>query len=134
MFLSVYAHLGRCDMTQAPVLSLIVLRCSDLERSRHFYEALDLTFTHERHGTGPNHYAANIGATVLELYPSAGRSTADVRLGFVLSRSRVRLDALTQAGGRWVRGDLDNDNAITVLDPDGHTLDLTFEPLGGGSA
>jgi len=36
-----------------PRLTLLVLYTSDLETSRAFYEALGLTFTAERHGTGP---------------------------------------------------------------------------------
>jgi catechol 2,3-dioxygenase-like lactoylglutathione lyase family enzyme len=50
-------------------ITLIVLRCADVERAREFYETLGLTLVAEQHGAGPRHYSTTIGRTVLELYP-----------------------------------------------------------------
>jgi hypothetical protein len=54
---------------KAASLSLLVLRSSRLEAMRTFYEALGLTFVEEKHGAGPVHYSAQLGSTVLEIYP-----------------------------------------------------------------
>jgi lactoylglutathione lyase len=64
-------------------VSLLVLRCKDVEVTLRFYERLGLVFTKERHGAGPEHYACEIAGVVLELYPTAENQAADgVRLGF----------------------------------------------------
>lgn len=36
-------------------LSLLVLYCADLERSRRFYELIGLEFRREQHGNSPVH-------------------------------------------------------------------------------
>jgi catechol 2,3-dioxygenase-like lactoylglutathione lyase family enzyme len=52
-------------------LSLLVIKCSNLDRSKVFYEALGVTFAKEKHGKGPEHWAStNLPDSVLELYPS----------------------------------------------------------------
>jgi lactoylglutathione lyase len=67
----------------ALTLNLLVLRCKDLEATRRFYEKLGIVFTNERHGTGPQHYAWETDAFVLELYPTKEGETPDsIRLGF----------------------------------------------------
>ena len=43
-------------------LNLIVLYSPDIERLRAFYTVLGLEFEREKHGRGPEHYAANIAA------------------------------------------------------------------------
>jgi len=80
------------------MLSLLVLRCENLEVSKRFFECLGLAFECEKHGVGPLHYAAMAGGTVLELYPSTGLSTNDpIRLGFAVeseSGTVARLQAM----------------------------------------
>ena len=64
-------------------LNLLVLRCRDVELTRHFYEKLGLIFAEERHGSGPRHYAWEKDGFVLELYQAtAGQLPDNVRLGF----------------------------------------------------
>ena len=62
-------------------LNLLVLRTPKLEDLRRFYSALGARFDSERHGNGPEHYAAMLGDDiVLELYPmvdGSRRPTAD---------------------------------------------------------
>ena len=53
-------------MTNVVELSLVVLRCADLERTRRFYEALGLTLMPEQHGSGPRHYSARLPLRRLE--------------------------------------------------------------------
>lgn len=78
-------------------LSLLVIRAQDIERTRQFYELLGLQFTREKHGSGPEHYAATLrGGTVFEIYPSR-RVTPDegVRLG-------LRIIGELGVTGKWL--------------------------------
>src|SRR5437588_9166455 len=84
-------------------LSLLVLRSPDMERAGAFYNLLGIHFDRERHGTGPEHMAARIGPTVLELYPGGIEpSSAGVRLGFLVASVDSVLEAVRQAGGTVV--------------------------------
>ncbi|KRD06178.1 MULTISPECIES: hypothetical protein [unclassified Streptomyces] len=67
-------------------VTLLVLYSPELEECRRFYEDLGLVFTAERHGQGPEHYAAVLAdGAVFELYPSrAGRQTDVLRLGLAV--------------------------------------------------
>jgi lactoylglutathione lyase len=66
-------------------LNLLVLRCSDLERAKAFYECLDLEFEKHRHGDGPEHYAVEQDGCVLELYPAdVGVAGDGTGLGFAV--------------------------------------------------
>lgn len=58
-------------------VTLLVLYSPLLEECRRFYQGLGLDFTAERHGQGPEHYAAVLpGGMVFELYPARqGRQT-----------------------------------------------------------
>lgn len=106
-------------MTHASGLTLVVLRCADLERSRQFYEALGLTLIREQHGTGPQHYSARVGKTVLEFYPDASGSTRGVRLGLQLIDLGAAISALAKIGAVPRPG-----SPVTIDDPDGHRLEL----------
>jgi lactoylglutathione lyase len=69
-----------------PSLTLLVLRCRDIERSRAFYELLNFTFKNHAHGAGPQHYAAESPAFVFELYPAKPDAPQDrTALGFSVS-------------------------------------------------
>ncbi|GAA4183965.1 glyoxalase/bleomycin resistance/extradiol dioxygenase family protein [Streptosporangium oxazolinicum] len=92
--------------------SLIVVYTDRLDACHAFYTGLGLTFAKERHGAGPEHYAATLGGTVFELYPAGGRRpvTGSLRLGFTVpAGSTVR----TLTPGRHV-----------LTDPDGRVVDL----------
>lgn len=109
-------------------LSHLVLRASDPERLAPFYEALGLSFRKEKHGRGPEHLAAELGSSVLEIYPlKAGQSsTTGVRLGFSVKDLNAACEAATAANGEllslpeattWGR-------RAVMRDPEGHLLDL----------
>lgn len=111
-----------------PALCLLVIRSSDLARSRRFYEALGLTFSEEQHGNGPRHLACQFGQAVFEIYPleSAEQCTSAARLGFRVANVDRALAAALEAGGamkapakdgRWGR-------RAVVTDPDGHAVEL----------
>ena len=106
-------------------LSLIVLRCRDLEASREFFSALGAEFNPEQHSTGPRHYSCTLGGVVLELYPAGSRNTSDVRLGFVVRDLARTLEQVRHIGGTVLS---ESAAQAVVVDPDGHKLELTGEP------
>ena len=65
-------------------LNLVVLRSPDIARAVAFYTQLGFHFTRHRHGSGPEHFAAELPGGVFELYPLApdGPSTLGTRIGF----------------------------------------------------
>ena len=103
-------------------LSLIVLRCRDLEASRAFFSAVGAEFTPEQHGTGSRHYSCTLGGVVLELYPAGARNTSDVRLGFVVRDLARTLAQVRQQGGTVLS---ENVGHAVVVDPDGHKIELS---------
>jgi hypothetical protein len=50
-------------------LRLLVLKTPQVDRLRAFYQALGVELAEEQHGSGPVHYAGQVGDTVLEVYP-----------------------------------------------------------------
>ena len=101
-------------------LEYIVLRCSDLEGSRRFYEALGLQCSREQHGQGPPHYSCHVGQVVLELYPLSGRSSAGLRLGLRVPSVRTIVEGMERMGSD-VRAAPDGASAV-IRDPDGHEI------------
>lgn len=69
---------------ETPVLSLLVIYCSDIEKSRTFYQGLGLSFVAEQHDKGPKHYSTKQGELVIELYPAKSKPTQPLRLVFIL--------------------------------------------------
>jgi catechol 2,3-dioxygenase-like lactoylglutathione lyase family enzyme len=106
-------------------ITLVVLRCADVERAREFYEALGLALVAEQHGSGPRHYSATIGRTVLELYPRRGTETSGMRLGLSVSDLAATVGAVERAGGRVVRTEATGTPSAILEDSDGHTIELT---------
>jgi lactoylglutathione lyase len=67
-------------------ISLLVIRCLDIEVSKNFYELLGFSFAKERHGNGLLHYTCEHEGSVFELYPNKGEPPKDNnRLGFKVS-------------------------------------------------
>lgn len=71
---------------------------------REFYARLGLTFARERHGDGPEHYAATLAdGLVLELYPGTPeRTTGALRLGFLVDPGGVTEGVHRDPDGRAV--------------------------------
>jgi catechol 2,3-dioxygenase-like lactoylglutathione lyase family enzyme len=112
--------------TSAPrAVTLTVLRCTDVERAREFYEALGLVLVAEQHGTGPRHYSSTIGQTVLELYPRRGAESSGVRIGLSVSDLAAAVNAVERVGAKIVRTVATEAPSAIVEDPDGHTIELT---------
>ena len=109
-------------------LNLIVIRATDLARSHRFYEALGLQFTREKHGSGPEHLAGELGSVVFEIYPrGSGPATVGVRLGFQVASVEAAVSAVHQLGaevatppaaGPWGW-------RAVVVDPDGMRVEVS---------
>ncbi|RKI70346.1 helix-turn-helix domain-containing protein [Corallococcus sp. AB049A] len=109
-------------------LRYFVIRTPSLEKACDFYRILGLGLLEERHGKGPRHYAATLGRSVLELYPTEKRGqTARIGLG-VQSISdivgRVQASGFSSALVRC-----DDDKAL-LRDPDGNDIELVQEAWG----
>jgi lactoylglutathione lyase len=109
-------------------LNLVVLRTPDLGRAVEFYSRLGLQFTKHRHGQGAEHFAAEFGDGVFELYPQAadGPSTLGTRIGFRVSSVDEILAALGDVTGAIVSPAKDSEwgRRAVLTDPDGHRVEL----------
>ena len=109
-------------------INLVVLRSPDMARAAAFYSRLGLQFTLHRHGTGPEHYAAELGGSVFELYPLSpdGPSTLGTRIGFCVPSLDTILAALNDCPGAVVSPAKDSEwgRRAVVADPDGHRIEL----------
>jgi catechol 2,3-dioxygenase-like lactoylglutathione lyase family enzyme len=110
-------------------LSLVVIRSLDTQRAVAFYEALGLRFDRERHGQGPEHWAAEVGPTVLEIYPltSPSQATTGMRLGFRVPCVQEAVAELSRRGAAVVSGPKEVGPVVEAVlrDGDGHTIHLT---------
>ena len=103
-------------------LSLVVLRSPDLERTAAFYGLLGIRFERERHASGPEHLAAQLGSAVLEIYPQSGEAdSVGVRLGFRVASVAEVVEAVRGRGGAVVSPPRLTawGNRAVLADPDG---------------
>ena len=111
-----------------PQLNLVVLRSPDIERAAAFYRALGLDLTLHAHGTGPQHYAAEHGGMVFELYPQTVKSspTTGTRIGFKVASVDAVIQQLTAVGAAVITPPADSEwgRRAVVKDLDGHTIEL----------
>jgi catechol 2,3-dioxygenase-like lactoylglutathione lyase family enzyme len=95
-----------------------------LEDLKRFYSALGVRFKTERHGDGPDHYAATLNDDlVLELYPCPDGIVPDpgLRLGLSVDDIWETLRILEQPSTpRQTQWGL----RAVVRDPDGRTIEL----------
>ena len=109
-------------------LNLVVLRSPDIARAATFYSRLGLQFRQHRHGSGPEHFAAELpGGGVFELYPvTDGASTLGTRVGFRVPSVDDAVAALSDYPGAVVSAPRDSEwgRRAVVADPDGHRVEL----------
>jgi lactoylglutathione lyase len=109
-------------------LNLVVLRSSDIVRAAAFYARLGLRFSQHRHGSGPEHFTAELPGGVFELYPlsSDGHSTLGTRIGFRVPSVDAVLATLSDYPGAVVTPARDSEwgRRAVVADPDGHRVEL----------
>ena len=111
-----------------PRLNLVVLRSSDMDRASAFYRALGLEFTKHAHGSGPEHYSAEIDGLVFEIYPKReGQSdTSAARSGFSVDSIDELVPLALAAGGKCISSPRDSPwgRRAVVRDIDGHSVEL----------
>ncbi len=109
-------------------INLLVLRTARLDELQKFYSALGARFECERHGNGPDHYAATLGDDfVLELYPCIDGAVPDpgLRLGVSVDSIGEVLRSIGQSvAPRQTKWGL----RALVRDPDGRTVELLQTP------
>jgi lactoylglutathione lyase len=109
-------------------LNLVVLRSSDIARSVAFYTQLGLQFTQHRHGSGPEHFAAELSGGVFELYPLSAECppTLGTRIGFRVPSLDASIAALTAFPGAVVSPPKASEwgRRAVITDPDGHRVEL----------
>jgi lactoylglutathione lyase len=112
-----------------PALTLVVIRSADVEKAVRFYRTLGFAFAKERHGTGAEHYACEIGPTVFEIYPCGPELPAPsaVRLGFrvpslnaLLAELRTQEVEIVSAPRNTPWG-----RRAVIVDPDGHRVEIS---------
>ncbi|HSH87488.1 MAG: VOC family protein [Ramlibacter sp.] len=110
-------------------LNLVVLRVPDIEQAAAFYSGFGLSFTKHAHGKGPEHYAAELGSSVFELYPQVSEeaSTKNVRLGFQVSDAAAVLRVLEEKGAKIISPLKDSEWGLRAVldDPYGHRVELS---------
>ena len=110
-------------------IRLIVIRSADPDRLVHFYRLLGFVFEEHQHGKGPLHYAANIGACVLEIYPLAKNQASpdlNLRIGFTLDHFEESIAQLQKEQTFFVQEPMDNEFGFlaVVTDPEGRKIEL----------
>jgi len=102
-------------------ISLLVIRCKDIDVSKNFYELLGLSFVKEKHGMGPEHYSCGHDGCVFELYPNKGEAPKDNnRLGFTVLDASKTITQLNVIDTYEY-----NDKTIYVaIDPDGRKIEI----------
>jgi hypothetical protein len=109
-------------------LNLIVLRSPDMPRAAEFFSRLGLQFIEHQHGSGPEHYAAELGGGVFEIYPlkASGPSTLGTRIGFSVPSLDSAVASLSDYPGAIVSPPKDSEwgRRAVVADPDGHRVEL----------
>lgn len=99
-----------------------------MARAAGFYSRLGLQFRLHRHGSGPEHFAAELlGGGVFELYPvTDGASTLGTRIGFRVPSVDDAVAALSDYPGALITPPRDSEwgRRAVVADPDGHRVEL----------
>jgi hypothetical protein len=110
------------------MLNLAVLKSTDMACAISFYNRLGLQFSQHCHGSGPEHFSAEVAGSVFEIYPATptGPSTLGTRIGFRVASVDAALAALGDYPGAVLSPAKDSEwgRRAVVADPDGHRVEL----------
>ena len=110
-------------------INLIVIRSANIDRSAEFYGLLGLQLIKHSHGSGPMHYAAEMGAQVFEIYPiqKENETSVGARIGFKVEGLDAAVERLQEAGGRVISSPKESPwgRRAVLADLDGHRIELT---------
>ena len=97
-------------------------------RASAFYSRLGLEFSQHQHGSGPEHFAAELGSGVFEIYPLSpnGPSTLGTRIGFSVPSLDSTIAALADCPEAILSPPKDSEwgRRAVIADPDGHRIEL----------
>jgi lactoylglutathione lyase len=103
-------------------ISLLVIRCKNIEASKCFYQLLGFSFVKEKHGNGPAHYSCEQDDCVIELYPNSDKLPTDNnRIGFKVSNLAKILEKVVVAESYEFSGV----TIHVVTDPDGRKIEIS---------
>ena len=79
-----------------PIFQLLVLKTQQMAALREFYTRLGFQFVEEKHGNGPQHYSAQLGSGILEIYPPPNGQVTDstTRFGFGIEQLKSVIESL----------------------------------------
>lgn len=110
-------------------LNLVVIPSGDIQRSVAFYSSLGLTFVAEKHGNGPQHFAAEIGGTIFEIYPRLAipGDSGPMRLGFLVPSVDEAVQNLQKLGVEMISAPKESPwgRRAVLTDPDGHRVEIS---------
>ncbi len=110
-------------------LNLVVVRARDAARLADFYTRLGLGFEKHRHGSGPEHYAAESAGCVFEIYPLRPNAepTQELRLGFAVDDVRQTVERVFAAGAEIITAPAESPWGLraVIKDIEGHKVELT---------
>ncbi len=110
-------------------LNLVVIRVAEMDKAAEFYVQLGVEFTKHRHGSGPEHYSAELGDVVFEIYPRSAEDMggAETRLGFQVASVEAVVSRMEIAGAQIVSPPKDSPwgRRAVIADLDGHRIELT---------
>jgi lactoylglutathione lyase len=131
-----HADSGNGGVVAANMLNLVTLYSPDPERVARFYTLLGIDFEREQHGSGPEHFAGQIGPQVLEIYPQASNVDASgVRLGLRINSVDAAVQAVRQSGGCIVSAPRSGEwgYRAVLADPDGRRVEIVQRANGESS-
>jgi hypothetical protein len=110
-------------------LTLLVIRSAIPEQLAEFYGGLGATFEYHRHGQSPFHYSAQIGPTVLEIYPltkSQEKPDITIRLGFSVDRFENTIKELADRNVNFYQQVTQTEWGLmaVIADPEGRKIEL----------
>lgn len=112
-----------------PRLNLLVVRAREPEKLAAFYSHAGLNFVQHRHGSGPEHLAAENAGTVFEIYPLRPNAepTRELRFGFEVTDIRQTVAKLVEQGAAIITAPTDSPWGLraVIKDPEGHSVEFT---------
>jgi lactoylglutathione lyase len=116
-----------------PVLTLLVQRAADLDRTLTFYQKIGLEFAREQHGNGPVHFSCELAGTVIEIYPGKSATAPDRKaggatmIGFQVANVDELVRALANSSEVIITAPQDSawGRRAVIQDPDGRAVELS---------
>jgi lactoylglutathione lyase len=110
-------------------IRLLVLRTGDIKKLADFYILLGFNFTYHQHDKSPFHYSAQIGQTVVEIYPLAKSQLVPdnhLRMGFGIDDFTITIQKLQEVGIKFLMEPAQTEFGwmAIIADPDGRKIEL----------